>query len=181
MYTKHLLGLDIPDTNNPYIFKVKDSSLYADSLLNTCNRLWITVPGFNEPVEIDVQPGFDKQLTACDLGMQLANCGVDFNVIPDGIYVIRYSVAPNEYVFVEYNYLRMTGINNSYYNQLSKLELALSDPDSDMLDILKELRLIRTFLDAAKAKVESDHEPVEGVNMLAYAKKRFNKLMETCL
>lgn len=180
MSAKHLLNLDIPETNNPYILQVKDASIYASSLPVTCNQLYVTLPGFNTPVEFDVQEGFDKQLSACDLGIQSLGCGVTFDNLPDGIYIIRYSVSPNAYVYVEYNFLRQTNALNQYYTMLANLEIAMSDPDANMADILKELRWIKTLFDAAKVKVEIAHNPIEGMDLFNYAVKRFKKLIQTC-
>jgi hypothetical protein len=180
MPNKHLLSLDIPDSNNPYIISVNDNSVYAESLRVSCGELFVTVPGFTTPVKIDTTVNFKLNLTACALGIQLKNCDDTFEVLPDGIYVIRYMVAPFSQVYVEYNFLRLTNINNHYYKYLSNLELAMSDPGNDTKNLLAELRLIRSFLDAAKSKVEISHQSKDGADLLIYAKKRLNKLTEHC-
>ena len=77
-----------------------------------------------------------------------------FNTLPDGVYVIKYSVAPNEYVYVEYNHLRITNALIKYNELLCELDVAACNPLQEVQDKLQELRLIRMLLDAAKAKVE---------------------------
>jgi hypothetical protein len=177
---KHLLSLDIPDVNNPYYFSVNDQSVYAAGLGVTCGELLITPPGFNNPVTFQVDQGFTKNLSACDLQVQFGGCGTTYSPLPDGIYDVRYMVAPLGIVFVEYNYLRLTNINNFYYNRLAQLEIALTDPDQVILDTLAEMRFIRSLLDAAKAKVEILHDAAGGMDMFAYAKKRLARLANTC-
>lgn len=176
---KHKLFLDIPIVNNPFLFNVADKSLYTEGLGVTCGELFITVPGFTDPVTFPVAQGFNTLYNACDLGLQV-DCSTILNTLPDGIYIVRYAVAPGASVFVEYNFLRLTNIDNAYYNELSSLELAMQDPDPDIKDMLKELHLIRDFLDAAKAKVEVQLQAQDGVDLLTYANKRLKKFMDLC-
>lgn len=159
-----------------------DASIYTDKLPINCGVLQITPPGFNAPKAIDVNPEFNSVLNACDLGLQTANCGDTSNVIPDGIYIIRYSVSPNDQVYVEYNHLRVTQFLNDYYQNLADLELAQCEPGADVKDKLNELRLIKSFIDAAKAKVEFCQENKEATDLLEYAQKRLMKLdCKSCL
>lgn len=181
MAVKHQLSLEIPDTNNVSVLRVFDTSLYADSFQTTCGLLQITSPGFNLPVNIDVLQNYNLVLNACTLGLQTAGCGESSNPIPDGIYQIRYSVAPNDKVFVEYNHLRVTQTLNKYMGEVCKLELAACEPDADVKERLKELRLIKSFIDAAKVKVEYCHTPQAGMELLLYAQKRLNKLSGPCV
>lgn len=115
-------------------------------------------------------------LNACTIGLQHKGCGEESQAIPDGIYVINYSVSPNTNVFVEYNYLRATQTLNRYYNVLSQVEAGGCEPDADIKEKFAELRLIKSFIDAAKAKVEHGHEPELGMELLIYAKKRLDRL-----
>lgn len=179
MSSKHQLSLEVPDTNNIKVLRLSDSSLYADEVAVDCGVLRITSPGFNVPVAIEVLAHFNLVLNACTLGLQHQGCGSNSQAIPDGIYVINYSVAPNTSVFVEYNHLRTTQITNRYHNILAEVELAACEPDQDVKEKLAELRLIKSFIDAAKAKVEYAHEPEAGIELLVYAKKKLDRLNST--
>jgi hypothetical protein len=143
--------------------------------------LQITAPGFNIPVNIDVLPHFNLVLNACTLGLQHAGCGEVSSSIPDGIYQIRYSVAPNDKVFVEYHHLRVTQTINKWSNELAKLEMAACEPAADVKEKLNELNLIRSFVDAAKVKVEYSHQPQQGMELLIYAQKKLNKFSGPCV
>lgn len=175
MSYKHQLSLEVPDTNNCSVFRILDTSIYDEHLDVTCPKLEITSPGFNEPVVIDVLPGFNLILNACTLGIQTSGCGSVSERLPDGIYTIRYSVSPNDKVFVQYHYLRICQILNKYFNELCKVELAACEPDADVKAQLDELRLIKSFIDAAKAKVEQCNDLQEGMELLMYAKYRIER------
>lgn len=180
MPSKHLLSLEVPDTNNCTVFRVFDTSSYSSDLDVTCATLQITSPGFNEAVSISVLPGFNLILNGCTLGLQTSNCGTVNERLPDGIYTIRYSVSPNDKVYVEYNYLRVCQTLNKYFNELCKLELAACEPQADVKEDLQELRLIKSFIDAAKAKVEICNNPAQGIELLFYAQKRLQDYTGSC-
>ena len=175
MSYKHQLSLEVPETNNCTILRVIDTSVYDEHVPVTCGLLEITAPGFNEPVRIDVEPEFSLIITACDLGLQTMGCGETLQTLPDGVYDIKYSVSPNDKVFVEYHYLRICQINAIYFNELCKLELAACEPEPDVKDALAELRMIRNFIDAAKAKVEYCDDVEQGMELYKYAKCRLDK------
>jgi len=180
MASKHQLSLEVPDTNNCQVFRIFDTSIYTEDLAVTCARLEITSPGFNEPVTIDVLPGFNLILNACTLGLQSSGCGTTSERLPDGIYVIRYSVSPNDRVYVEYHYLRVCQTLNKYFHELCELELSACEPEADVKEDLAELRLIKSFIDAAKVKVEECDSPDQGMELLMYAQKRLQRFMDEC-
>lgn len=175
--SKHTLSLEILDTLNECIMPIMDTSLYADGVPIDCPYLDVLAPGFSCAVRLDTEPRFClMNLTACDLGIQTTNCGSVFYSLPDGIYVIKYSVAPNEYVFVEYNHLRITTFMKKFNEVLCSIDLAACDPLPEVKEKLKELRLIEMLIKAAKAKVEICHKPSQGMDLYEYAKKRLDKL-----
>jgi hypothetical protein len=179
MASKHQLSLEVLDTNNTKVFRVADTSMYSDDLPIDCGLLQITSPGFNQPVNIDVQKGFNLVLNGCTLGIQLTGCS-QAEVLPDGIYTIRFSVAPNSSVYTEYQHLRITQTTNLYFRELCKLDLAACEPDADVKESLNELNMIKNFIDAAKAKVEYCHDPAAGMDLLVYAQKRLMKYLDSC-
>ena len=180
MANKHILSLEVPETNNTSVLRVFDTSLYSNDLTVDCGLLQITSPGFNVPVNIDVLPNFNLVLNGCTLGIQTTGCSEASGEIPDGIYTIRYSVSPNSNVWVEYQHLRVSQTNNLYFKQLCRLELDACEPDADVKEDLEELTLIKNFIDAAKVKVEYCHDPAIGMDLLLYAQKQLVKLTNSC-
>jgi len=175
---KHVLSLEAPDTLNLCQLRIVDTSLYNTDVEIKCPLLEITLPGFNYSVHLeepDIAPGFMLNLTACDLEVQTNCTGTTYNTLPDGIYVIKYSVSPNEYVYVTYNHLRITQALTTYNGILCDLEIGACEPDAKLEKQLKDLRKIRMYLDAAKAKVEICHEPKKGMELYKYAVKLLGK------
>lgn len=178
---QHVLSLEVPDTLNKCILRVADTSIYTSTSNPSCQLLEITIPGFAVPVQFGVsaiQPGFSLNLTACDLELQSTNCGTVYSDLPDGIYIIKYSVSPNDYVFVEYNHLRITNLLNTVQCIYCDLDLSTCDPPVKVKEKLNQITLIKRYLEAAKAYVEFCHQPQKGMDLYRYASTLLNKL--TC-
>ncbi len=177
MAEKHILSLEVPTVANCEILSVIDTSQYSDIIAKDCPELLITTPGFNNPALIEVTPDFNLNLAACDLKIQTTNCGQENIALPDGVYVIRYSLSPNDQTFVEYNHLRTTAILNLYYEVLCGLNLSDCEPSSDKEDLIREINYLRTLIDSAKAQVEYCLNPGKGMAMYDYALKRLRKIL----
>jgi hypothetical protein len=171
----HVLSLEVPTVMNNCILSINDTSVYADLVPVTCATLNVTVPGFAYSNQIDVTPGFNQILTGCDLQLQTTNCGTSYVPLADGIYIIKYSVSPNDVVYVEYNHLRITQALIRYNKALCGLDLAACEPPVKTQQKLEKLRMIKMYLDAAKAKVEFCHEAQKGMTLYNYAIKLLNK------
>lgn len=177
--SQHVLSLEAPDTLNECILRLIDTSIYNPDQAPTCPRLLITLPGFTTPVSLDeafFSPGFTLNLTACDLQLQTVGCGTNYDDLPDGLYIIKYSVSPNDKVFVEYNHLRITKALEMIQCILCNLDLAACDPPETTKAKLHQLEFIEKYLDAAKAYVEYKHTPKKGMELYRYAIHLLNKL-----
>jgi hypothetical protein len=155
---------------------IKDTSQYSKELAIDCEELLITLPGYSVPVLIKVDNGFDMCLTACTLALQTDNCGTTQAQIPDGIYIIKYSVSPNSKVYVEYNHLRVTKLLTTYYEVLCDLNVQPCQPDINKQELLSEMYYIRTMIDAAVSNVEYCQSSAQGMQLYNYAKQRLNKI-----
>jgi len=172
---KHILGLDIIETANTNTMRVSDASVYADFAV-TCGKLQIQPPGFNSVAEFDVSQNFSLVLNACSIGVQLSGCGEVASDIPDGIYKIKYSVSPNDKVYVEYAFLRTTSAMAKYYQALCDLEVGACEPSASVKESLDKLMQVKMYIDAAKAEVEYCHELTKGLDIFNYAVKQLDKL-----
>src|SRR5690349_6932993 len=101
---QHILSLDIRDTCNLGILLIDDTSTYDSLLPVACPNLQITPAGYTVPASIEpTTAGFRLVLNACTIGIvNSTQCGQSLPELPDGIWRIRYSVSPNDKVFVEY-------------------------------------------------------------------------------
>lgn len=174
---KHQLSLEVPKVVNPEIFTILDTSTYSTLLSLTCPEILITVPGFNSPSLIKVEKDFKINITACDLGLQTVNCGTERAELPDGVYIIRYSVAPNDQTYVEYNHLRTAKILALYNQVLCDIDVKTCEPHSERRDLIEEIQYIRTLIDAAVSKTEYCFSPSQGMDLYNFALKRLNKII----
>jgi hypothetical protein len=178
---QHALSLEFPDTLNNCLLRIVDMSTYNQNVPVECPKLQITAPGFTTAAEItDMGTEFAVNLTACDLDLQLTNCESYRNDLPDGVYVIRYSVAPNDVVYVEYNHLRVSQALNKINNLLCCLDVPNCEPVGPIKEKLREINLLSTMLKAAKAKVEYCHNPEEGMAIYTYVLAKLDKLSCSC-
>lgn len=179
---KHALSLSIPDTGNDWSMTIMDTSIYADLIPISCLTLQVLVPGFVRAATFDessvpaLTPGFIRHLTACNLGLQTEACGTRYDCLPDGLYVIKLSVSPNDIVYVEYNHLRITQALIKWKEKLCELELAPCDPSAEKKAKLEELMKIKGMLEAAKAMVEVCHQADKGMDLFNYAVDLLRKL-----
>tara|TARA_R110000765_G_scaffold44935_3_gene92904 strand:+ start:1404 stop:1958 length:555 start_codon:yes stop_codon:yes gene_type:complete len=176
MAEKHILSLEVPLVTNCGLMTIMDKSVYTDNLPVDCPELLVTPPGFNSPILFKLQKGFSINITACNLNFQLEDCGNSLGSIPDGVYVLRYSVAPNDKVYVEYNHLRITNITNLYYNVLCEININDCEPHSERKDLINELEYIKLLIDAAISNVEYCISPGKGMDLYNYAYKRLHKI-----
>ena len=176
MASKHILSLEIPAVSNCDLLCIKDTSQYSNELAVDCEELLITLPGYSVPVLIKVDSKFDMCLTACTLALQKDDCGTKQQKLPDGVYIVKYSVSPNSKVYVEYNHLRVTRLLTTYYEVLCELEVQACQPMSDKQALLAEMSYIKTLIDAAVANVEYCSSAEHGMQLYNYAKTRLNKI-----
>jgi hypothetical protein len=178
---QHKLSLEALDVMNDCVLRIVDTSVYSTSVPVECPILEITLPGFKYSIQFGeattpaIAPGFMLNLTACDLELQFDNCGSKFTAFPDGIYTIKYSIAPNDEVYVEYNHLRITQALNCYQKIMCDIDVADCEPTKEIAKQLEQLRMIKMYLEAAKAKVETCHEPKKGMQLYSYAMKLLSK------
>lgn len=173
------LSLNIPDVMTDCVLRIEDTSAYNSLMPYICPTLQILVPGYKNCVSFNdevtssplVAKNFIFNLTACNLGVQQANCGNDYDVIPDGIYVIKYSLSPNDKSYVEYNHLRVTAIKKKLKAALCELKLSSCEPVPDIKNNFLYLMDISGYIDAAKAKAEYCLDAEQAMVLYNYAKK----------
>jgi hypothetical protein len=179
---KSRLSLEINPTANCSKLRIQDTSYYNPDIVVSCEQLFVTPPGFNNPTSIEpVTKEFNKAFTAIDLNMQVE--GTEPTELPDGLYYIKYSINPNEKVFVEYNYLRDCKVRKKYYEKLCALELIGCDTELEKKDkqgYVKKLQEIDFYLTAAKAYVEECNVPKRGMDLFKYGSSLLDKIDLKC-
>jgi len=175
----HKLSLEAPDTLNICQLRLIDTSVYDPNMLVKCPLLQVTAPGFSTSFYVaNIAPEFMKNLTACDIGLQKVGCGTTLNPLSDGIYILKWSVSPNETVYVEYNHLRITAALIKVRKILCDLDISDCEPPIEVRKKQRELGDIMDDLYAAKVKVEDCEQPTKGMQIYNYCLERLNKF--TC-
>lgn len=170
------LYLDIPEAQNLKTQRILDSSLYNEDVDIKCARLEITPPGFDFPVLFEVEPYFNLVLNTANLGLAKPSKYTDLADLPDGVYQVKYSIAPNDKVWVEYEFLRLNSLLEQYYGLRCKLKLENIDPNRDQNNKMKQLLDIRNTLESAKIEVEWCGNRDRGMDLYMYASKQLSKL-----
>lgn len=199
---KSILQLNFPDCTNEGVFLVDDISFYdpnlraittgasaaatafpvitnpCDQLSLPCANLEITPPQFSTPTVFSMQySGFKLVLNACLLGFLPPNgCANSCPNIPDGLYNVRYSISPNDQIYVEYKILRIVEAWNRYISMVCKIGLTPCLPDADTQSELRDLDTIRNYLVSAKATVENLHQFGEGMDQYHFAVELMDKM-----
>ena len=177
---RHILALDIPDISNEGILVINDLSIYTSALAISCPELQILPPGFGTPSVVNgFSTGFNLVLNVCTIGIMTANnCATSCPNLEDGIWHFRYSVSPNDKVYVEYDYLRTTKAITQLMGLYCNAGMKPCLPDQETLYMVQQLDLIRDYLTAAKGLVEQEHKQVDGINLYRYALNLMNKFSD---
>lgn len=175
----HILSIEVPLISNPRTMRIYDTSIWDDSLTVSSIRLDITPPGYTNSVNADESKGFDRLFNSSNLGISTVTDPADMSNLPDGIYILRLNADSQ---WVEYNHLRQTCLLKEYYKALCTLNFYPCDTiDVDLERKREELMQIKSYIDAAKAKVEWCNAPGEGIDIHNFAKKLLDRFsLEKC-
>lgn len=142
------LNLDflIIPTYNKYTLGIADNSTYPDSPPSVISpTLEITVPGGNNPVSIPFTVNDFNVLNSTSLG--ITEQGREES-IPDGIYIIRYTVSPAYEIFIEKSIFRVNKLLESFDEAFMKVDLTGCDNSQKKQEMIT-LNTIRFFIQGA--------------------------------
>ena len=98
----------------------------------------------------------------------------------DGLYIINYSICPNDLLYVEYNYLRQTVTYKKLFKKMCALQLMGCEANNKTKETIKKLQLIEYYLRTAKAYVEECDSPHKGLELQNYANTLLDKINVDC-
>jgi len=170
------LQVDYHDSNNPKTFRLIDDSEYNPKLPVQNGLLEVTPPGFKYSQVFSVKPYFSMALNASILGILKTKSYSTLADLPDGIYHIKYSIAPNQELVVEYDYFRTIKLMDKY----ARIVCALLDKKFDYTvrefeEIKQEILWIRQLIESSKYKVEICDEGEKGIDLYNEASMLLNK------
>lgn len=155
--------------------RVSDSSWYNKKIDVECGTLEVTPPGYTDPVIFNVDEGFSTVLNSSNLKVKKAKVYADLQPLADGVYKIRYSIKPNDSLWVEYEHLRIDNVLKTYFEARCALRLQACEPDSITTDRLSKLKKIKQYIDFAKSEVEVGHNRARGLELYDFANKLLTK------
>lgn len=159
------LSLEISNTGDCGNFRIKDSSYYNPSLPVTCIHLEILPPTAKVPVEFEMTTYFDAVFNTANLKIQ-TNSRECLNSLPDGIYYIKYSINPNNKLYVEYNYLHNCNQYDKYIDLVCKtFSNKCNFTKSDFSSKIEEIQNLKTMIDSSKYLVEICGNADEGMRV----------------
>lgn len=170
------LSLDIENKGDCKTIRVTDSSYYNPNLPVTCIRLGVKVPGSTELVEFELEDKyFTTTLNANNLKIQDNVPNECLNALPDGIYYIKYSINPNDKIYVEYNYLHNCSQYSKYIDLVCQVYSEKSNYSiKEYNQKVDELRHIKELMDSAKYAIEYCNNPEGGVCLYNEANELIN-------
>lgn len=169
------LILDFPDTFNVKTLRINDSSFYNDKLDVECGLIEVIPPGYTKSVNFNVDKGFSLVVNSSNLKLAKVKVYKDLQALPDGVYTVKYSIKPNDKLWVTYDYMRVNSLMKQYYEALCAAKLQPCMPDKTTQAELTRLAEIRTYIDAAKIEVEECGNRNRGVELYNYAQELLNK------
>lgn len=178
----HHIAINVPDHLNKCILRIEDFSVYNPILPFSAPSVLVQPPGFPcvefNLLNANVEQNFVLNLNACNLELQDSNCGFVQNNLPDGIYTVEFSVAPNDILYHKVYHLRTTILSNLLLDKYLELSLLNDDPTLETRSKLNNLTLIENYLNAGKAYAKNG-DCKNAIKMYEYAKKLMSKL--TCV
>jgi hypothetical protein len=150
------LLLDFKSSKTGKSFEIKDISVYNTDGPVSCGTLKVTPPGFEKkPKYYDVLKGFMLNVNMSNLGIQKVNHFDQLKPLPDGAYHIRYSINPNDKIFVEYVYFNTFNINKVYVDKVAEfLEEKCDMTQAQKRERVDQLWEISNNIDLCKTAAE---------------------------
>lgn len=143
------LDFYIEELLNSKLLIVQDCSWYNPEILVTNGKLDIKFPGSDLFFTVSVGKDFKYVINSNTLNITNVLDFKSLKDLPDGIWTIKYSICPNEELFVEYTFLRNTKQLIKWQNLYCNLKLEKCNK-KDYEKELQNIRKIKDLIDAAK-------------------------------
>lgn len=116
------LDIDIIDTYNSKTLTVVDISQYPTGLQVKSPRLQVTLPGYENPVILQLSPRQINVYNSHNLKLSAEHsCIVE---LPDGIYKLKFSIYPHYKNKIEKNIIRVNNLVEKFYSAFINKELS---------------------------------------------------------
>jgi hypothetical protein len=144
------LGLNIIDTHDSKTIGIVDTSWYNPDIAIETPVLEIIPPGYSQPVSPFFQARSLNIFNSNGVGITKASCEEELTELPDGLWKVKYSICPNDMLFIERFFLRTDRIQCKFTQAF--LTLDLSDVNDEQQESNREkLQIIEDFIEGAIA------------------------------
>ena len=144
------LDFNIVDTHSFKTLGLVDTSIYNPDIQIENISLEITPPGFKYPAK----PFFlSKSLNiynSNNVGLTKAQCEEELIDLPDGLWKVKYSICPNDKLFLEKVFLRINKLECKFTQAFLTLDLSNCDTEIEEYK-LKQLEEIDLYIQGALA------------------------------
>jgi hypothetical protein len=172
------LDIYVDKVLNPKVLIVKDASWYNPDVPVTNAALDIKYPGSTNNVHIPVGRGFSYIINSNTLGLTNTTTSAALTDLPDGLYTIRYSICPNDELFVEYTFLRNVKQLVEYNNLYCAIEIEKCNKKHYTQD-LEQLRSIKDMIDAAEYQADCG-KYTQAIDLYNYAESLLKEFTNGC-
>lgn len=125
------LNLNIIDTHDFKTLGILDTSWYNSLIKIEDEKLEIMPPGYSNYVSPVFIPKSLNIYNSNSVGITRASCEDELIDLPDGIWKVRYSICPNDKLFIEKFFLKTDKLKCKYTQAFLSLDLKCSDCSGD--------------------------------------------------
>lgn len=118
-----ILDLDVIPTHNPKTLGIADISIYEANQAINAPTLEVTPPGFGK-VAISFNPHNINILNSNNLKLTATLDAAGLVNLPDGIWLIKYSIQPSLTKFVNKKFFRVDALLGKYYQIYLTVDLS---------------------------------------------------------
>jgi len=151
---------------------ILDTSYYPVTPTNP--TLVIEVPGF-VPVQFNFVAGQVNTYNSYSLDLSTINTVDSLIDLPDGLYMLTYSVSPNDQLFETKHYLRTCQIEYKFAQEFART-VNFCDIDSRFM---RDLQRIEVLIEGAKANAKVCN-PQKAVDLYKKANELLQRLNSNC-
>lgn len=167
------LSFDIADTHDFKTLGIVDTSWYNSDIKVETPTIEILPPGYVRAVSPYFVPGALNIYNSNGVGITQASCEEELQELPDGIWKIKYSICPNDKLFIERYFLRTDKILCRYSQAFLSLDINSCDLPTEK-QRRSDLDNIRLYITGAIAAA-NDQNPKLASDLYNKANKLLDK------
>jgi len=172
------LNFDIIDTHDFKTLGVLDTSWYNPDIKIETPIIEILPPGYTVAASPFFMIGALNVYNSNGLGITKASCEEELVQLPDGIWKVKYSICPNDKLFIEKFFLKTDIIRCRYTKAFLNLDLNVCDNPYN-IEKKKKLEEIEFYINGAVAAA-NDKDAKLAIDLYNKANKLLDRFSEKC-